>query len=168
MSRYVVKMPGGQPIPVRLTAGPRGWSAEVEDGAHWLKLVHFDGQDAVCVEIDGDRYELSLSRDFGDVEIAPATLPPTTHKPRPKAIAAPGDFTSTITGAVLEICVGPGDHVQPGDPLVVIEAMKMENTLCAPRAGTIVAISARQGDTVRKGETLLVLGPPPLDPPTMH
>lgn len=168
MSRYVVKNAAGHEIPVRLTQGPRGWSAELEDGAHWLKLVHYDGQDTVCVEVDGARVELSLSRDLGDLEVSPATLPPTSNAPRPKIRATPGEFTSTITGAIIEICTAPGEVVQAGDPLVVIEAMKMENTLCAPRAATVIAVSVRPGDTVRKGAPLLILGPPPLDPPTFH
>lgn len=168
MSRYVVKMPDGQSVPVRLTSGPRGWSAELEDGAHWLKLVHFDGGDQVCVEVDGERLELSMSRDLAGIEVQPAPLPPTSHKPRPRPSAAPGEFTSTITGAVLEVCTGPGEYVSAGDPLVVIEAMKMENTLCAPRDATVVAVAVRAGDTVRKGDPLVVLGPPPRDPPTIH
>ncbi len=60
----------------------------------------------------------------------------------------PGSLTSPMPGMVLSVLVAPGDTVGKGDPLIVMEAMKMEHTLRSPVDGTVESISAAVGDQV--------------------
>ncbi len=62
---------------------------------------------------------------------------------------------SNITGIVLEVLVEPGQRVREGDPVVVIEAMKMENTLSAPMDATVGDIAIEVGQTVYAGDALV-------------
>ncbi len=62
-----------------------------------------------------------------------------------------------MPGMVLEILVEPGQPVQKGDALVVLEAMKMENVIKAPADGAIKAIPAKKGHAVDKGQLLIEL-----------
>jgi biotin carboxyl carrier protein len=62
-----------------------------------------------------------------------------------------------MPGLVVRIHVAVGDHVAAGDPLVVMEAMKMENELRAPAAGTVRAIPIAPGTPVEKGALLVEL-----------
>lgn len=73
--------------------------------------------------------------------------------------AAGGEVTirSTMAGVVVEVLVRVGDAVQGGQTLLVIEAMKMQNELHAPRSGNIVALHVGKGDRVERGTALLVL-----------
>lgn len=82
---------------------------------------------------------------------APAPTPPSpnTHP------TGPGVLVSPIAGIVAEIKVNVGDHVKENDPLVVIEAMKMNSNVSSPVAGTIRAINVKVGDSVRQGQPLL-------------
>lgn len=64
-----------------------------------------------------------------------------------------------MPGLVLRILAEVGGTVAAGDPLLALEAMKMENELKAPIAGTITAVHVRAGQAVEKGERLLELGP---------
>ncbi|WP_322488099.1 acetyl-CoA carboxylase biotin carboxyl carrier protein subunit [Chloroflexus sp.] len=80
---------------------------------------------------------------------APAAPPPNTHP------SGPGVLASPIAGIVAEIKVNIGDHVKENDPLVVIEAMKMNSNVSSPVAGTIRAINVKVGDSVRQGQPLL-------------
>ncbi len=64
---------------------------------------------------------------------------------------------SQITGKVLKVLVGVGDHVAQGDPLMIVEAMKMENRVFAPQAGTVTQIAVKDGDAVQTGRELLRL-----------
>jgi pyruvate carboxylase subunit B len=66
---------------------------------------------------------------------------------------------SPMPGLVVRIPATPGQVVAAGTPLVVLEAMKMENELKAQSAGVVVAIRVTPGQAVEKGQVLLELGP---------
>ncbi len=65
------------------------------------------------------------------------------------------DIKAPMPGLILDILVKAGDEVKAGEYLLVLEAMKMENTLTAPRDGVVKAISVEKGKTVDKGQLLL-------------
>jgi biotin carboxyl carrier protein len=67
------------------------------------------------------------------------------------------EIKAHITGVVFQIAVKAGDRVQAGDPVIVLESMKMEIPVEAPRAGTIKEIRVQEGQTVQEGATLAVL-----------
>jgi len=62
-----------------------------------------------------------------------------------------------MTGKVHAVLVALGERVLRGQPLLSLEAMKMEHTLRAPQNGLVRALSAQVGDQVEEGHTLLVL-----------
>ncbi|MFO7586947.1 MAG: biotin/lipoyl-containing protein, partial [Gemmatimonadota bacterium] len=62
---------------------------------------------------------------------------------------------SPIAGTVLELRCAPGDRVDRGQVLVVIEAMKMRTSIAAPAAGVVRAVPVAAGDAVREGEILV-------------
>jgi len=69
----------------------------------------------------------------------------------------PTDVRAIIPGRVVAVSVAVGDDVEPGQRLLSVEAMKMENELRAPRAGTVERIAVAAGQTVELGDTLVVL-----------
>ena len=66
-------------------------------------------------------------------------------------------LTSPMPGLVIDIPVNEGDQVSKGDVLVILESMKMQNELIAPRDGTVSRIQAKVNDNVERKESLLVL-----------
>jgi biotin carboxyl carrier protein len=62
-----------------------------------------------------------------------------------------------MPGRVVRVLVGQGDSVEAGQGVVVVEAMKMQNEMKAPRAGRVVSVSAREGAAVGAGESLVVI-----------
>jgi len=75
-------------------------------------------------------------------------------------IEAGGDsVTAPMPGLVKVVCVGPGHSVSADDPLVVLEAMKMEYTLRAPRDGVVADVAFSPGDPVIEGVVLITLEP---------
>jgi propionyl-CoA carboxylase alpha chain len=70
---------------------------------------------------------------------------------------AGGGCSAPMPGKVIQVLVKVGDTVESGDPLVVLEAMKMEQTLRAPHAGTIVEVRVQTGDQVDAGAVLVGL-----------
>jgi biotin carboxyl carrier protein len=62
-----------------------------------------------------------------------------------------------MPGKIVRLLVEVGTHVEPGAGIVVVEAMKMQNEMKAPKAGTVVAINAEAGATVNAGDVLAVI-----------
>ena len=62
-----------------------------------------------------------------------------------------------MPGTIAEILVNVGDQVQADDELIILEAMKMENPICAPAAGTVKEIKVKEKDKVDTNQLLIVL-----------
>lgn len=67
------------------------------------------------------------------------------------------DLRAPMPGLLVKVLCQVGDTVAPGQPLVVLQAMKMENELSVARDGTVTAIQAQPGQTVDQGQTLLTV-----------
>lgn len=64
------------------------------------------------------------------------------------------DVKSEIAGSVLAVCVKPGDAVAEGDPVVMLDSMKMEIPVVAPDSGVVDAILVEQGMAIAEGQTV--------------
>ncbi len=117
-----------------------------------------DTRHEVVVEVDGKRLAVSV----------PDSLLPTSariHKPvapvRSKTAHTGGgsgsDVSSPMQATVIKVDVAPGDSVVKGQTVVVLEAMKMEQAIAAPRDGVVAKVSAEVGTTVKAGFVLLSL-----------
>ena len=67
------------------------------------------------------------------------------------------DVKAHITGMVFQITSKVGDSLAAGDPVIVLESMKTEIPVEAPRAGTVKEIKVAEGQTVQEGDTVAVL-----------
>ncbi|RMF17257.1 MAG: acetyl-CoA carboxylase biotin carboxyl carrier protein subunit, partial [Alphaproteobacteria bacterium] len=67
----------------------------------------------------------------------------------------PGEVVAPMPGKVLEVQVREGDRVEHEQPLLILEAMKMEHQLRAPRAGRVARLAVAVGDQVEEGALLL-------------
>jgi biotin carboxyl carrier protein len=65
--------------------------------------------------------------------------------------------SAPMPGVVLKILAKPGDAVTKGEPLLILEAMKMEHVISAPRDGTVVKVNCREGELVQPGGDLIEL-----------
>jgi pyruvate carboxylase subunit B len=74
---------------------------------------------------------------------------------RTAAVPAPGAVVAPMPGLVVRLEVEVGDRVEAGQGIVVMEAMKMENELKAPAAGTVSAVRCGAGEAVEKGAVLV-------------
>lgn len=145
--RYRVVTPQGERLEVDAFA-PR-------DGR--LHLLTDDGSaDAVFIEDDG-RVELQIGAEHHEVEVF------NERELRMRAAGAgavAGDspeLVSPMAGKVVKVDCEEGDFVSHGDPLVVVEAMKMENDLQAHRGGVVAGIEVQPGDAVEIGDVLVLI-----------
>ena len=73
--------------------------------------------------------------------------------------AGTGEVTTGMPGKVVKVLVSEGDQVKKDQPLVILEAMKMENEFKAPCDGVVKSIKVKEGDTVEANAVLVVLEP---------
>lgn len=121
------------------------------------------------VEVDptGDVPIVATPRAAVAASPAPVAPAPRAAAPAPKAVAAAPAPAAAVAqgtpmlapmpGMIIRYQKNPGDAVSKGDAVVVLEAMKMENTLVAPCDGVIKTIQFKSGDTVAKGATLCII-----------
>ena len=93
---------------------------------------------------------------------APAPVAAPAPAPAPKATPAPSssggvDVVSPMPGKVFKLVAQPGDQVAEGQVVMILEAMKMENEIVAPQAGTVDAILVKEGDLVETDTVLATL-----------
>lgn len=92
--------------------------------------------------------------------VAPAVVSAASAAPAaaPAAALASGEVVkSPMPGNILKINVAPGQKVEEGDVLIVLEAMKMENEIVATKAGTVAQVAVSKGAVVETGTPLVVI-----------
>lgn len=112
------------------------------------------------LKIDGRLEEVMIEiKEYEEVveELAvPISTAMNELKVRPKATRE-GDVTCPIPGKVVDVLVRVGDHVKVGQPVLVIEAMKMDNEIHAPKDGIIREVYVSKNDTVMPDEALIYI-----------
>jgi len=176
VSEYVLR---GKDVDLRLQYAPDGQLAVAGDagGAKPLRILRREAGGLV-VALWGDRVVSGIvstvatnTGEACDVQPAGAaplrglTLKPAAIDAMEQAVAAAGGsngplaITSPIPGLIKAVKVKAGDIVTEGQTVVVLEAMKMENEIPAPRAGTVQSVDAQPGQPVGAGVLLLKLLP---------
>ena len=105
------------------------------------------------VVVDGWRFEVEVESEER------AALRERARRDRDDASqSGPAEVRAIIPGVVLSVAVAPGDEVTAGQQLLVVEAMKMQNELRAPRAGTVERVAVGERSTIEVGDVLVVIG----------
>ena len=108
-----------------------------------------------------DEYEAIVpSAPAAPVAAAPVAAAPVAAPaaaPAAAAVVAGEAVTAPMPGNILKVNVTAGQAVKEGDLLIVLEAMKMENEIFAPKAGTVAQVLVQKGSTVDTGATMIVL-----------
>jgi acetyl-CoA/propionyl-CoA carboxylase biotin carboxyl carrier protein len=117
----------------------------------------------VPVEVDGKRFTVKVwLPEVAAVAAAPTGAAPRRPRARQSAAAAgggSGTITAPMQGTIVKVNVAVGDTVAVDDTVLVLEAMKMENTIKSDVAGTVQEVRVTAGDTVGGGDVLVVIEP---------
>jgi biotin carboxyl carrier protein len=113
--------------------GHRSYDVAIERRPGGDRLVHVDGRPVTLTVIDG------------------------VNRRGAGAGAGARQVTAPMPGRIVKVLVNPGDVVAERQGLIVVEAMKMENELRAPRAGTVIDVRVREGASVEAHAVLVVI-----------
>ena len=164
--RFVATVDGAaQPVEVtggagryRLTIGGEVWDVDARLTAQGITslliggvsyVADVAGRGGACVvEVEGETYVIDVEEE-------------TRYIIRTRGGAGGGHggqvLRSPMPGRITQVVVQPGDRVNPGDTLLVIEAMKMQNEFKAGAAGVVAEVRVQVGQAVNAGEVLMIL-----------
>ncbi len=140
--------------------------------------IHGNAYDVNIKSVEDNIIELEINGSEYTVEVDKAIQPVKTPKlVQAKAVPAtdstpsestgtkvssqkggPGQVKSPLPATVLEIFVNPGDEVKVGQKIMLLEAMKMENSLESDRDGKVISVKVRPGQNVMEGDVLIEIG----------
>ncbi len=114
----------------------------------------------VDVEVDGRRFKVRLW--VPDVTAAAGPARPARPRPASSGVgggaAGAGSVIVPMQGTIVKVLVEVGQEVEVGQPVCVLEAMKMENNISAEKAGTVTEVKVQAGQTVGAGDVVVVIG----------
>ena len=150
----------GQEFPVTIARGEAYDTVTAGSVSYRVALPAEDARESgMAIEVDHRPFTLEYE---GRLDGGPARPAPRASSAAgagaPAAVSnVPGGVAAQLSGKVLRIEVQAGDAVEAGQLLLVLEAMKMENEINAPKAGTVKEVTVSEGAQVSEGETLVIL-----------
>lgn len=133
-------------------------SVKIDSQVYQVDIQDINKRPIVAV-VDGETFEVQPETELGT---SPPSESPTEAKPAPVKLNAPASpsisgksLLAPLPGTVTEIFVLPGARVEAGQPVCVIEAMKMKNTIRADRSGTIDSVPVSPGQSVNHKQVLV-------------
>ena len=155
-------MPKGPAVAHELHLAPVEFNVTVHGETYHVKVSgsgrKIEGRKPYYIRVNDKLEEVSIE----PIQEVLAGIPETQEtgtgaKPKRPKPSKPGDVAPPMPGRVVKILVAKDDQVKAGEPLLIIEAMKMESRVPAPIDGTVTAILAGEGDNVKTDETLIQL-----------
>ena len=114
------------------------------------------------VSVNGTEYDVVVGPGNADIsQIKPASGPAAGESPTatvPAPAAGGTEVKAPLSGVVIEVLVTVGQVVKDGDPIIMLEAMKMETEIRANASGTIQSIAINKGDSIQSDQSLMIIG----------
>lgn len=136
-------------------------------GTEYEVVVGDVSSSPVTVTVNGEEFQVELPSSAESSTTAPrASASPGPPAPRPRtpasaprpAVLSSGDDGSVralMPGKIISVSVSVGQQVTAGQAVLVMESMKMENTISAVKDGTVTAVLVAEGDSVQHGQTMI-------------
>ncbi len=120
-------------------------------------------KDVVELEVNGTHYTVEMKREVKEPKTPKLMRPPMpAPSPQDANIARTDEgklypVKTPLPGTILKILARPGEAVRPGDTLLIMEAMKMENNIYAEKKGVVRIVKVKEGDTVLQNDVLFLM-----------
>lgn len=139
-----------QPVDYLPVLGGKAISIRLNGRMHLVHITGLDNKGSVMATIEGRPLRLTVMDELKAQALESLG-----------SAAGNGTILADIPGLVVEIKVTKGQVVHQGEPVIVVEAMKMQNELCAAVSGTVAEIPVQTGQSVNPGDPLVIIEPEP-------
>ncbi len=150
----------GKALAIGLTRTTDGWKAQVGEESFTV-AAQLVAPDRLAARVDGQAIDVRWLDLGTELSVIHASQVVTLRWDDPAVSSAreahAGGLVSPMPGQVLQVHVAPGERVRRGQPVMIIEAMKMEHTILAPADGVVEAVHFANGERVEEGVELLEL-----------
>ncbi|MDR0712009.1 MAG: biotin/lipoyl-binding protein [Prevotellaceae bacterium] len=142
----------------------KGYKLKINGNDYKVVVKDVEGNTAE-VEVNGTHYHVEIERPAAQVSKTPklvqvSAIPSSDSHQATAKTSAPGAASAIkapLPGVVLDVYVKEGETVTVGQKLLLLEAMKMENSIEADRAGKVTAVKVRKGDSILEGAVLVTI-----------
>ena len=116
------------------------------------------GASVYTVSVSGQSFVVQVSEggDISDIQPTSAAVSPPAQVAVPAAVSGE-NVPSPLAGNIFKVLISPGQQVEEGETVIILEAMKMETEISAPKSGVVGSINVKEGDSVQVGQSLLTL-----------
>lgn len=153
---------GTHHLPANVQRDGAAYRVTIEDTEKVVEATYLD-ESTLLLTVDGRRYQVGIARNGRERyvglggEVYHFVSESSAVSSHSVGNVAPPEITSPMPGKVLQVLVQPGDHVDTGAGLLILEAMKMESRLVAEGPATVAEVRVTAGQTVDGGQVLVVL-----------
>jgi biotin carboxyl carrier protein len=141
----------------------------IQGNKYSVEINKVDGK-MIELEVNGTPYTVEMEREIGSSSTTSKPVIKVVKPEPPKAAAAPVavpqapqaarsgyQIKSPLPGVILDVYVRPGDTIKPGQHILLLEAMKMENNIDAEKEGVVKEVRVQRNDSVMEGDVLVII-----------
>ena len=127
------------------------------DGKKFEVEVNLLNSNDAQVKVNDKNFDIKISNNLSE----PKKSEPKKSEPKipDQAVQGnPGDLLALMPGKILKVLVSEGQKIKMGEPVIIMESMKMEQTIVSSADGVINSINVKEGETIEVGSVMIVIG----------
>ncbi|MBH59862.1 MAG: hypothetical protein CL907_01615 [Dehalococcoidia bacterium] len=121
------------------------------DGKKFEVEVNLKNSDVAEVKVNNKNFDIKISGH------SPEAKKPEAKKPEQSEQSNPGDLLALMPGKIIKVLVSEGQKIKMGEPVIIMESMKMEQTIVSSADGVIESLNVSEGETIEVGSVMLVI-----------
>tara|TARA_Y100000817_G_C16778388_1_gene509407 strand:+ start:163 stop:600 length:438 start_codon:yes stop_codon:yes gene_type:complete len=136
------------------------------DGKKFEVEVNLKNSDVAEVKVNNKNFDIKISGHSPEAKKPEAQKPeakkpeaqkPEAQKPEQSEQSNPGDLLALMPGKIIKVLVSEGQKIKMGEPVIIMESMKMEQTIVSSADGVIESLNVSEGETIEVGSVMLVI-----------
>ena len=132
------------------------------DGKKFEVEVNLLNSNDAQVKVNDKNFDIKISNNLSEPKKSePKKSEPKKSEPKipdQSVQGNPGDLLALMPGKILKVLVSEGQKIKMGEPVIIMESMKMEQTIVSSTDGVINSINVKEGETIEVGSVMIVIG----------